>query len=260
MRVLALDTSSTSGSMAVVRDGIVEAETNIEHVGTHGVWLMGALDALMKDAGLSLRDIDLFALSVGPGSFTGLRIGVSTVKGLAWALGKGKKGKKGGKEVAGVSTLDALSMNAPSDGSLVCPLLDARKGEIYAALYRPGNGSKDAGGEGGEGGWGMETLLPGCALKPEELIEQLLKFGPGPVTFLGGGLKPYSGYIRDSIKDAVFAPEELWRVRAVNVASLALEGFGERMSPEALSPLYLRKSEAELKKAACSVDKPRSFG
>ncbi len=226
MKILAFDTSSTSGSVALLDDRRLIGECTAGDVGTHADWLMPAVDALLKSSSFRINEIDLFAAGIGPGSFTGLRVGISAVKGLAWALKK---------NVAGVSTLKSLALNLRYSGSLVCPVLDARKGELYAALYsfvddRP------------------ETLLEESALPPEKLFRSLqTEAGERRIVFLGSGLKVYSNAIKSSIKDAVLVPEPLWHVRASNIALLASEDYDRNVPPEMLSPVYLRKSEAELK-------------
>lgn len=229
MLILALDTSSPAGSIALLNDGRLIAEWTVGNAGTHSNWLMKAIDTLLATSGFSVKDIGLYPLTIGPGSFTGLRIGISTVKGLAWPLGK---------MTAGVSTLKALALNLRYSESTVCPVLDARKGEVYSALYRF---------EGGE----LKTILPDANLKPEELFRAISEKVSGPVIFSGSGLSVYGGLISSSVKEAVFAPEPLWLVRASNVALLALS-MGEEgyVSAAQLAPVYLRKSEAELKEKA----------
>ena len=226
MKILAFDTSSTSGSIALLDDRRLIGECTAGDVGTHADWLMPAVDTLLKSSSVRINEIDLFAASVGPGSFTGLRVGISAVKGLAWALKK---------NVAGVSTLKSLALNLRYSSQLVCPVLDARKGELYAALYSF-MGDKP------------ETLLEESALPPEKLFRFLQTEARGrKVVFLGGGLKVYSDAIKSAVKDAVLAPEPLWHVRASNIALLASEDYTRNVAPEMLSPVYLRKSEVELK-------------
>jgi tRNA threonylcarbamoyladenosine biosynthesis protein TsaB len=228
VKILAFDTSSTSGSIALLDDGRLIGECTAGDVGTHADWLMPAVDALLKSSSARINEIDLFAAGVGPGSFTGLRVGISAVKGLAWSLKK---------NVAGVSTLKALALNLRYSGPLVCSVLDARKGEIYAALY-------------GFSGDKPDILLEESALPPDKLFRSLQTKANGrQIVFLGSGLKAYSGAIKGAFKDAVFAPEPLWHVRASNIAILASEDGARNVAPEVLSPVYLRKSEVELKTA-----------
>jgi tRNA threonylcarbamoyladenosine biosynthesis protein TsaB len=224
MRVLAFDTSSSSGSVALMDDGALVAESNAADVGTHASWLMEAIDRLLVGAHTDIRSVDAFAVSAGPGSFTGLRIGISTVKGLAWALDK---------RVFAVPTLKALAYNLRSRGGHVCALLDARKKEVYAALYTFERGS-------------VMTVIEGSAMSPHQLVEAIARAGiQGPVSFLGNALREYSEVMKGGVKDAVISPEALWDVRASNIAAIAFEGSLEALSPIELTPVYLRKSEAE---------------
>ncbi|MBI5587092.1 MAG: tRNA (adenosine(37)-N6)-threonylcarbamoyltransferase complex dimerization subunit type 1 TsaB [Deltaproteobacteria bacterium] len=224
MLVLAFDTSSPSGSVAIVRDGALVAELTVGNVGTHADWLMNAVTRLLGSAGIDIKEVDLFAVDNGPGSFTGLRIGVATVKGLAWALGK---------KVAGVSTLESLALNLRYSGLVVCPLLDARKGEVYSALYRFNGAATSA-------------VMEDSVMAPEALFRAASEVG-SPVVFLGGGLNVYGEAVRKNVKGALVAPEALWHIRASNVALLALQNPSAASDPSELLPAYLRKSEAELK-------------
>ena len=226
MRILAISTSSASGSVALVeKDGVV-AELASGAAENHSRWLLKSIKALLEGAGRSIGEIDLFAVDVGPGSFTGIRVGVSTVKGLAWPSNR---------KAAGVSTLKALAMNISPSERPVCPVLDARKGEVYAALYLRKDGR-------------FEELMGEAAIKPQTLFDRVNELCPGPVVFVGGGLGVYGNEILKNIKGAELAPETLWRIRASNVALLARDAA--LIGPEALSPVYLRKSEAELKTKA----------
>ena len=126
MYVLGIETSTKTGSVAVVSDDGVIAQYSLNIEVTHSERLMSTVDRVLKDTGLSMADFGGFAVAIGPGSFTGLRIGLSTIKGLALVTGK---------PVAAVPTLLALAWNLPYAAFPVCPLLDARKNEVYAALY-----------------------------------------------------------------------------------------------------------------------------
>ncbi len=228
MKVLAFDTSSFYGSIALMEDERLVLELNAGGVEGHAVWLVPSLDYLLKKARTSIKEIDLFAVSIGPGSFTGLRIGVSVVKGLAWTLKK---------PVAGISTLEALSMNVPFGEVNVCPIMDARKKEVYTAIYTMGRN-------------GRKTILRDSVMSPEALLEFISGAGmEGPVVFIGDGIRVYGDSIRRGVRDALFAPEYMWQVRASHIAHLAVKKSVEK-GPEELSPLYLRKSDAELKKQA----------
>ncbi len=252
MLILAIDTSTFSGSIALVKDGLLVTELTSGDVGTHSNWLMPGISALLAGVNADLNDVDYIALANGPGSFTGLRIGVSVVKGLAWTLGK---------KIVGVSTLKALAYNLRYSSALVCPILDARKSEVYAAVYRfTGAGPSEPGGHTMPGG-PSEPIMGDSALSPERLIDRLKEITghsmPAghamPVIFTGNGLNRYRDLLAHGVKGAIFARPPIWHIRASNVAEIAFEAVktGEEIviKPTVLKPLYLRKSEAELKSA-----------
>ncbi len=227
MKILAVDTSTTSGSIALTDEATLVAQKSEPFVEAHAKWLMRSIDELFSTIDLTIEDVDLFAIGVGPGSFTGLRIGVSTVKGLAWSLDK---------PVVGVSTLRALAMNITENGALICPVLDARKKELYTALYRA-----DAGGV-------LEEVMGDRAMAPAALYEEIAGFaGEESPVFLGSGLEEYREKIESSVKGAKFAPQDLWRIKAVNIAILATLDDAKMIKAFELAPLYKRRSEAEIK-------------
>ena len=127
MRILAVDTATQTCGVAVADDHRLMAEVTIVREETHSKHLINAIEAVLTQAATSLADLDGFAVTIGPGSFTGLRIGISSIKGLAAATGK---------PVAGISSLDALAFQTTVSSGLVCPLLDARKGEVYFSKFR----------------------------------------------------------------------------------------------------------------------------
>lgn len=226
MLILAIDTSSTSGSIALVSDKGLVAEWTVGDVGTHADWLLKNIFDLLKSVKRAITEVDLFAVSIGPGSFTGLRIGVTTIKGLAWAQGK---------KVIGVSTLKALAMNFRYSSMAVCPILDARKGEVYSALFRFTEGR-------------LEEAVKEQAIPPKELFNTIFAVNPLPAVFTGSGLKAYLDAVKENAGHAVIAPEPLWHLRASNIALLAMENPDKAVSPGELTPVYLRKSEAEIKR------------
>jgi tRNA threonylcarbamoyladenosine biosynthesis protein TsaB len=240
MLILALDTSTFSGSIALVKDGRLLGALTTPDVGTHSKWLMPSIDALLGDGRVGLEEVDYIALTNGPGSFTGLRIGVSVVKGLAWALGK---------PVLTVSSLEALAYNLKDCPSLVCPVIDARKDEVYAALYR--FDQTDPAAHGPKAGYSPLALMEDSALSPVRLIERLAEFD-GAIEFTGNALNSYMDLFASRVKGAAFAPKPLWHVHASNVALIASikggPGARSQVEPSALAPLYHRKSEAELTK------------
>jgi tRNA threonylcarbamoyladenosine biosynthesis protein TsaB len=225
MKVLSVDTSTMMGSVALVEDDRVISEFALNLQTTHSQRLLTTIDQLLKSSHCPIELIDGFAVALGPGSFTGLRIALSSVKGLAMASGK---------PVVGVSTLEALALNLQSSRHLVCPLLDARKMEVYAALFRFDQSDN------------LVRLKEDSVLPPEAVLAEIEQ----TTVFLGSGADLYQDLIRERLgRRAIFAPINLRYPRAVNVARLALPRLqrGETMEIESLIPTYLRRSEAELK-------------
>lgn len=225
MKILAIETSTVAGSIAVLDDEtglIAEVRTDIKIV--HAERLMPSIEWILMSSRVSIEDIGAFAISIGPGSFTGLRIGLSTAKGFAYATGK---------PLIPVPTLDAFARTIPFSSYTVCPMLDARKNEVYTALYK----------------WEgpvIKKILPETAISPEALLKEL----DGPVLFTGEGTRRYKEMIMDKLKtNALFAPPSKMTPAASTVAEIALEEIkqGVTTDPVSLVPFYIRKSEAELK-------------
>jgi tRNA threonylcarbamoyladenosine biosynthesis protein TsaB len=228
MRILAVETSTPVGSISLVaEDGVILGRESGE-VSTHSTWLLPALRGLLAEVGLAADQVDGFAVSVGPGSFTGLRIGLSTVKGLALATGK---------PVVAVPTLEALAHSVPRCRVLICPILDARKKEVYAAFYLQDQ-------DGTLRCQGQEMVLRPGALA--EMISQR-------VLFLGSGVDLYRDVLTAALgKKAMFASARFRHPRAAEVGKLGLKRLvgGQVEDLDSLEPKYVRPSEAELKKAA----------
>ena len=223
MRTLALETSTLAGSAALLEGDRVIGLSLLEIALTHSERLMAMVDRLLHECGWDIGDVDALALSIGPGSFTGLRVGVATVKGLALALGL---------PVAAVPTLDALASNLPFADAPVCPILDARKGEVYLSLYRWGGG-------------GMQRQWDYVALPPRAAAERLTP----PVIVLGDGVAaclPFLSHLGAGLR---IAPGSHTAPSAAVVGRLghAMLAAGDTVAAETLEPLYLRPSEAELK-------------
>jgi len=229
MKILAIDTSTSFASLAVAVDEQVVAESLLNTNRTLSARLVPEIERLLTTAGLSFNDIDIYASSVGPGSFTGVRGGIATIQGLALATGK---------PCAAFSSLALLAMNFSLSTTLVCPLLDARKNEVYAALYD------------------CSATLPSprindCVLPPAVLLEQITAATNGPVIFVGDGALRYHDLIAERLGDqAVFAPSPLNTPRAANGTLFALHAsrLGDLLEPQHLLPLYLRASDAEINK------------
>lgn len=218
MKILAVDTSALTASAAVMDDGIIKGEISYTTALTHSQTIMPMVDELLKGLSLSCDDIDLFACANGPGSFTGLRIGIGTIKGLAYGCGK---------KVVGVSTLEALAYNVASSGLLVAPIMDARRNQVYNALYRFHDGN-------------IECVEPPRALSIEELAQSLTE----KTIFVGDGVKVY----RDALKklmgeNAQFALPQSCLQSAASVCYAA--SLKEPCDVNDLAVVYLRKPQAE---------------
>ena len=223
MKILAVDTATKSCSVAIIEAGSLSAELTTLKNQTHSKHLMELIHNGLGMSGFSAADLDGLAVTIGPGSFTGLRIGVSTIKGLAHALDK---------PVVGISSLDALAWQCADRSYLICPLLDARKGEVYSATYRFEN----------------DTLTQKSlenATAPEAAVEGLKE----PCVFIGSGAQLYRRNITNVLGNlANFAPEDQNIIRASSVGFLSMEKFKTHDTSEAagLVPHYIRKSDAEL--------------
>jgi len=225
MKVLGIDTSTSCGSVGLIDDESIISEYLLNIPITHSERLLGAIGLILKEARFAIGDLDGWAISLGPGSFTGLRIGVSTVKGLALASQK---------PVVGVSTLDVLAYQISPTPYHICPILDARKGEVYTASYLYGEGND------------LKRESVYQAIKPEELIRKIQE----RTIFVGDGVRTYGDYLRNSLSSlAVFPPNQLNVPHGSGVAKLGLELLrkGEHLDLATFAPLYVRPSEAEIK-------------
>lgn len=224
MKTLALETSAKSVSVAVTEDGKVLAASYQNTGLTHSVTLMPLLDGMLQNAGLTLGDMDLLAVAAGPGSFTGLRIGVSALKGLAWAEDK---------PCCGVSTLLAMAQNARAfSGTVVCAM-DARRSQVYNALFSCENGE-------------LTRLCPDRAIGLAELAEELAA-DAAPKLVVGDGARLCFDYLTAHGIPCRLAPENIRYQSAVGVALAAEEmaSRGETVTGRELVPTYLRLSQAE---------------
>ncbi len=223
MKILAVDTATLSCSAAIVDDGMTCAELTTVNNQTHSKHLMSMIDTVCDMSGLKVADMDGFAVTIGPGSFTGLRIGISAVKGLAWSLNK---------PVVGISSLDALAWQCIPAAYPICTLLDARKQEVYYCRYhfRDGELKKDR----------SEQVIA-----PAEAINDIRE----PCLFIGNGANLYKEEILEKLGElAHFAGWNQDIIRASSVARLSLERFIHHQTDDAalLGPHYIRKSDAEL--------------
>ncbi|HEX6776019.1 MAG TPA: tRNA (adenosine(37)-N6)-threonylcarbamoyltransferase complex dimerization subunit type 1 TsaB [Methylomirabilota bacterium] len=223
MKLLAVESATLSGGAAILDGDRLLGEITLNIAITHSERLLAAVDRLVVDCGLAPADLEGLAVSVGPGSFTGLRVGLATVKGLAMALDL---------PIAPVPTLDALAARLPFADAPVCPILDARKNEVYLSLYRWR----------GDRMWREREYL---ALPPELAVAELT----APVILLGDGIEACRPWLDGQGDGIRITPVAQRLPAAATVAELghALLAAGGGVGAEALVPLYLRPSEAELK-------------
>ena len=217
-----MDASALAASAALTQDGKLLGEVFLNVGLTHSTTLLPAAESLLRFAGVTAQEIDLFAVTNGPGSFTGVRIGVATAKGLAAAADK---------PCVGVSSLEAAAYNLPSAQGVICCAMDARCGQVYTALFQSDGGM-------------MRRLLPDSAMAVEAL-GALLQTYSCPVTFLGDGAKLCFDRLSETLQEAALAPENLRFPRASGAAQAVLRGDLQPCSAAELSVSYLRLSQAE---------------
>lgn len=223
MKILALDTATDSCSVAATDDMALSAELTIQKNQTHSKHLMELIHSVLEIAGFGVSDLDGLAVTIGPGSFTGLRIGISTIKGLAHALDK---------PVVGISTLKTLAWQCGQTSYLIYPLLDARKDEVYGATYR----------------FNADQLIQKTsarAMIPEAVVEDI----KSPCVFIGTGARLYrQSIIAAAGSLAHFVPDGQNVIRASSVAFLSMPRFeaNDTDGVAGLVPNYIRKSDAEL--------------
>lgn len=219
--VLAVDTSGPVAGCAVLAGGKIVHLTAMNHGLTHSETIMPAVDAALEGAGLRCEDVDVFAAVAGPGSFTGVRIGVCAVKGLAHAAGK---------PCAAVHALEALAMNFYGYDGLCCPILDARRGQVYCAAFDMSGGYP-------------ARALEDAALPLDEFLTLLPK--DRRLVFVGDGVPVYGEAVREALGTrALIAPAHLRDLRADAACLLAASHPEGWVAPAALRPIYLRAPQA----------------
>ena len=231
MKVLGLDSSGLVASVAVVEDENLLGEYTVNYKKTHSQTLLPMLDEVARMVELNLGTLDAIAVAGGPGSFTGLRIGSATAKGLGLALNL---------PIVNIPTVDALAYNLAGHRDLVCPLMDARRSQTYTGLYR------FCGNE-------MEVVLAQCAVGLEEILDEIGR-RQEPVVFLGDGVPVFRDRIREYLGMRVpytFAPAHVNKQRAGAVAALGMRYLEKGMVQTAAehTPEYLRLSQAERERA-----------
>ena len=229
MKILAVDSSGLVASVAVVEDDALLAEYTMNYKKTHSQTLLPMLNEIKEMIDLNLDSIDYIAVAAGPGSFTGLRIGSATVKGMGLALQK---------DIVEVPTLEGLAFNLCGTDKFVCPLMDAKRNQVYTGIYC--FTEKDH-------GWIMETIWEQCAVDVRDIIAACNELGH-EVIFLGDGVPVYKQQIEELMEVPYsFAPANMNRQRAASVGALAsiYAKEGRTVTAAAHEPEYLRKSQAE---------------
>ena len=222
MIVLGIETSAARGGVALARDGRPLAGRTFEKGLVHGREVAPAIELALEEAGISLKQIDVIAVDVGPGSYTGVRVGVATAKTLAWALEA---------RLAAVVSLDALAEAAKDLGPSIVPVLDARRNQLYTAAYRSDAGSV--------------TRVSGPSVVA---LDGFLETVPRPAVLVGDVIEKFPDELKSG-KEITHAPQEFWIPKAPVIAELGRLAAerGELADPVTLEPLYLRPSEAEQK-------------
>lgn len=220
MLILAFESSAKAASVALCRDGHLVSQYSQCSGLTHSRTLLPMAEDMLKNAELTLRDVDLIAVAHGPGSFTGIRIGVSTVKGLAWA---------GDTPCVGVSTLEAMAWHGLAAGGVVCPVMDARRSQVYNALFEIRDGRP-------------QRLCPDRPIALAELAEDVKKLDT-PVFLVGDGAAITKAFFDAQGIPCRVAPENLLWQDAWGVAMAAMDK--EPGNVDSLLPVYLRLSQAE---------------
>ncbi len=223
IKILAIESSAKPASAAVCEDGKIIAQTYINNGLTHSRTLLPLIEDMLKNAGLSYDDIGLVAVAKGPGSFTGVRIGVSTAKGICWARDI---------PVIGVSTLEAMAWNLSDTEDIICAVMDARRNEVYNALFEMRGGAL--------------TRLSEDRAVPISLLEEEIKASGRKYTLVGDGAELCFGYLSEKGLKIGLAPENIRFQSAWGVA-MASEG-AESCPAGCLVPEYLRLSQAEREK------------
>jgi len=269
--ILTLENSGMCGSIAITAPGLCLAEYSLTSKVTHSKRLLGSLEFLMREAGIDWQDIDAIAVSLGPGSFTGLRIGLTTAKGLVMATGK---------KLIGISSLDGLAAQLQDSDKLICPAIDARKKQVYTALYRnmapktqrgvndhgendKGQSRRAAGKQlererindnepldcpprfRGAAACNLQRISPQMAVSPRDLAAMIKE----PVIFIGDGGVLYQEIFIEELGDmANLALPEVYFPRAAAIGRLALHKWQakEFLDPISAAPVYVRPSDAEM--------------
>lgn len=224
MILFCLDTSGPVAGVALIQDGTVRYEAMAVNAFTHSQSILPMTEEAFRHTGLNVGQTDYFAVTVGPGSFTGVRIGVSTVKALAHA---------NGKPCIAVDALEAMAAGVQPFDGVICPIQDARAGQVYGAAFE---------------GKTLNRLLPDAPIKLEDYLDQVERLGK-PLLFLGDGMPVHRTRIAEILGEkARFAPAHLAFLRPASAAWIAWNRLDQAVDYQKLSPLYLRPPQAERQK------------
>ncbi len=241
MKILAIDSSGKTASVAVWEDGLTLAEFSMQAGKTHSQTLLPMMEDVRKKIELDMEMIDAIAVTSGPGSFTGLRIGSATAKGLGFVLEK---------PIIPIPTLEGMAYNFYGTEKLVCPMMDARRNQVYTGLYEFIR--KDGG-----NAYAIHAVKEQCAVSVKEILEDCYDIGR-EVIFLGDGADAFKSVIEEKLQALChFAPAHMNRQRAASVAALAVEYYeqGKFQSADEHVPEYLRLSQAERTRAEKGEDR-----
>ncbi|NFE18135.1 tRNA (adenosine(37)-N6)-threonylcarbamoyltransferase complex dimerization subunit type 1 TsaB [Clostridium botulinum] len=224
MKILSIDSATECASCSVLDEDKLYGEINFNYKKQHSIILISMIDTLLKSIDCDISSIDAFVISKGPGSFTGLRIGAATVKGLS-------QGTK--KPFVSVSSLDSLAFNLAFTEGIICPILDALRGNVYTSLYKFENHK-------------LRRLTDYNVISIENLID-ILKSKNEPITFIGNGIFKFKDTILSNMDNVKFAPTHLNLARSSSLGELGLHLLKEGHKDDiyTFSPLYIRKSQAE---------------
>ena len=228
MITLAVDSSSKVATVALMQDHRLLGEITLNDKREHSVILMSIINDLLKDNNMTIADIDGYVVSKGPGSFTGLRIGMATVKGLSFGSGK---------PYVSISSLDALTLSVSNFDGLICPIMDALRNSVYTSLYKSTPNS--------EGTPELEILMDYTDLDVNDLVE-LIKSKNEKVIFIGDGLDKYKDFLKENCPNCYFPPAHLNIVRASSLGEIGTKLLlnGQYDDPNS-TPFYLKKPQAE---------------
>ncbi len=223
MNVLSIDSSSKVATIALINDEEIISEYILNNKREHSTILMPMIDKILNENNMSINDIDGYVVSKGPGSFTGLRIGMATIKGLSFGSNR---------PYVSLSSLDGLAYSVSSFSGIICPIMTALRENVYTSLYKLIDGK-------------LHNILEPVAMDIDELVE-ILKEKNENIIFTGDGILKHRDYLAQNIKNAVFAPKHLINVRASSIGELGLMLIKDGKSDNPNSaPLYIKKPQAE---------------